>query len=344
MMPPGADFPPLRIGVAGLGLAGRHHVERLGLREDCRVVALYDDCLAARERSALPRATMHAAWDGFLGDQNVELVLLAAPPAVHAELALAALAAGKHLLIETPLGLSSIEAEAVLAGSRRSGRSVVVAHTRRWDDDFRVALATLASGELGRPFTFKRINWHYNPRPARGPNAGATAAGADWHWRDHAHSGGGVLWEFGVHYFDQLLQLTDRRAESVFGRVWTPPGAESDDAFVAIVNFAGGISAQVEVNRSAGAPLSTGWMVAGTSGSYAEAVKYLPTPQGEVVDLPVEPPPPASDAFYSDLVRHIRLGEPNPVPADEAQSAIALVEAVRESSRTGEVVRMAFAQ
>jgi predicted dehydrogenase len=363
-MPLSVDFPPLRIGVAGLGRAGLHHVERIGLREDCQVVALHDDCPAARERVRGLRAAMRAAWGELLADRDVEVVLLATPPALHAELAIAALAAGKHVLVETPLCLNLVEADAVTAASRRSGRSVIVAHTRRWEEDFRTAQATLDSGELGRLVALKLINRHYNPRrvPARSfssrdagsPSVAAqvshretgsdfpgrqTGSASDvWHWRDHAASGGGALWEFGIHYFDQLLQLAGRPAESVFARTWGAPGGESDDGFLAIVNFGGDLVAQVEVNRTAAASLSTGWMIDGSSGSYAGSMKYLPTAQGEIVDLPVDPIEGAMDEFYSRLARHLRLGEPNPVPPEEARGSIALIEAVRESSRSGEVV------
>src|SRR6476660_2840230 len=98
-MPPTADFAPVRIGVAGLGRCGAFHIERVGLREDCCVVGLYDDCAAARERINDPTRLMHASWKEFLGNEQMELALLATPPALHAELAIQAMADGKHVLI-----------------------------------------------------------------------------------------------------------------------------------------------------------------------------------------------------------------------------------------------------
>lgn len=321
------------------------HVERLGLRDDCRVVALYDDCPCVRERHAGRPGVMHAEWRGMLADPAVELVLLAAPPAVHAALAISTLAAGKHVLVETPLCLDPFEGEAILDAARRSGRSVVVAQTRRWEDDFRMARARLASGELGQPLALKLINWHYNPQSRRSaaaePPATQAEVGGPWHWRDHTQTGGGVLWEFGSHYFDQLLRLAERSAESVFARTWGVSGGQTEDAFLAVINFSGGLVAHVEVSRAAAAPLSTGWMIVGTRGSYAGAVEFIPTAEGEVVDLPVDAQGPEADEFYGQLARHIRLGEPNPVPGAQSQAAIALITAIRESARTGAVVHLA---
>ena len=357
------EFAPVRLGVAGLGRSGMFHVERIGLRDDCQVVAAYDDCPAARNRAKLPAGVCHASWSEFLRNDQIELVLLAAPPAVHAELAIAALAAGKHVLIETPMCLNLAEADALIAASARTGRSVSVAHLRRWDDDFRTAQAILAAGELGPVREIKLINWQYNPRRNNGhangaqasigqlaagragPNSDQTFDRASDDWRDAAATGGGVLWEFGIHYFDQLLQLAGSAVESVYAR-FTPaiPALPGEDMFLAIIAFSGGSVAHVEVSRTAPVPLSTGWMIAGASGSYAGFTQYSPNPDGEVVDLPLSAHSQAvtsqADEFYAQLVRHIRFGEPNPVAAEQARGPIALIEAARKSAHSGQVVTL----
>jgi predicted dehydrogenase len=343
------DLPPVRIGVAGLGRAGMHHVERISLREDCRLVALFDDCAAARDRGGVPAARMHADWKAFLADGEVELVLLAAPPALHAEMTIAALAAGKHVLVETPLCLNLPEADAVIAAARRVGRSVSVAHTRRWDGDFRTARAVLESGELGRPLVMKYVNWHYNPpslRDSAGTPGPAPATGAEdglppVHWRRHGSSGGGALWEFGVHCFDQLLELTRAPPLAVYARLFPSHIEPADDGFLSIVTFPGNLTAHVEVHRAAPVPFSTGWMIAGDRGSYAGCTQYSATPEGEVVDIPLAPPPDQGDDLYGEIARHLRVGKPNPIPADQTRAVIALIEAIRQSARTGQAVAIA---
>jgi len=159
---------PVRIGIVGLGRAGMFHFERIGLREDLNVVSLFDDCQAARERARVESAVMHATWDEFLKDPGSEAVLLATPPASHAELALAALAAGKNVIVETPICLSLAEVDAVVSAARRTGRSVSVAQTRRWNDDFLTALGVLQSGAIGRLRTIKFVNWQYAPHAGNG--------------------------------------------------------------------------------------------------------------------------------------------------------------------------------
>lgn len=340
------EIAPVGIGVAGLGRSGVFHIERIGLRDDCRVVAVYDDCSTARGRAGTTTATAYESWAEFLGNDEIEVALLATPPAFHAEQAIAALAAGKHVVIETPMCLNLAEADAIIAASRRTGRSVSVAHMRRWDDDYRTAKSLLAAGELGRPLAIKYINWHYNPAHKNNGPAGAnsrpsTLRVADLvpgHWRDHSSTGGGVLWEFGIHYFDQLAQLVGRPAESVYGRVFPSSAGAPDDSFLAIVNFSGGPVAHIEVSRVAAAPVSTGWTIAGDAGSFAGFTQFAPNPDGEVVDLPLSPVSGEADEFYALLARYLRGGGPNPVPPSAARLPIALVEAVRRSAKCGQAV------
>jgi len=337
---------PVRIGIAGLGRAGMFHVERIGLREDLKVVALFDDCRTARERARVESATMHATWDAFLGDPATEAVLLATPPASHAELAIAALAAGKDVLVETPLGLSVAEVDTVVSAARRTGRSVSVAQTRRWNDDFRTALGVLQSGSIGRPRAIKFVNWQYAPQACNGRSrkirTGQLPAEPDDnadHWRSHPATGGGAVWEFGVHHFDQLLQLAGLPLESVYAQLsFDESSGPAENGFLAAVSFVGGLTAHIEVNRTAAAPLSTGWMIAGDAGSYAGFTQFQPTSDGEVVDLPLAPTAGHAVEFYRGFARHLRYGEPNPVTAEAARSTIALIEAVRTSAKRGEVV------
>jgi predicted dehydrogenase len=348
-MPLPENFPPVRLGIAGLGRAGMYHVERIGLRDDLKIVAAYDDCRAARERAQVEAATFYETWAEFLGDDRTEAVLVATPPATHAELAIAALTAGKHVIVETPLCLNVVEVDAVIAAARRAGRSVSVAHTRRWDDDFCTARNMLQSGAIGRPRSIKFVNWQYNLQPRNGKSheresAAELYAADDFgsHWREHPATGGGVLWESGVHQFDQLLRLAGQPAVSVFARLPDrSPEAPVESSFLAAVCFGDGLTAHIEISREAAAPLSTGWMISGEAGSYAGFTQYLPTSAGEVVDLPLTPSPVPADDFYRQFARHLRHGEPNPVPAEEARSTIALIEAVRNSANRGEVVHLA---
>ncbi|MSR56186.1 MAG: Gfo/Idh/MocA family oxidoreductase [Planctomycetaceae bacterium] len=328
---------PLGIGVVGLGHAGTYHIERIGLRDDCQVVAAFDDCPdAARQAAGLvPRVATSRVE--LLDDPSIELIVLATPPASHAALAIEALAARKHVLVETPLCLGTVEADAILAAAARADRSVIVAQTRRWENDFYLARQCVERGIFGPLETIKHVSWQYGI-PSRRP-AGPGPQLAAHRWRDDHSTGGGVLWEFGVHDFDQLLQLAGEPAQSVFVEPCAGSGtAGIMEGFLAVVRFPSGVRAHIEVNRSAPVSMQTGWIVVGRLGTYSAGTQFTVHPDGEVVDVPLPPAFCDPDEFYAAVVRHVREGAPNPIPAGEARQTIAVIEAALSSARCGQAM------
>jgi predicted dehydrogenase len=111
---------------------------------------VHDHCPQTAEK--LPSGEFHfrPEWQELIHDPEVELVLIATPPAAHAVQIVTALHAGKHVAVESPLCLTPEEADAVLAAEQSTGRSVSVIDLRRYDDDFRAATSALAEGTIGK--------------------------------------------------------------------------------------------------------------------------------------------------------------------------------------------------
>jgi predicted dehydrogenase len=340
MAAPGS-YLPLRIGLAGLGRAGVFHLERISLREDCQVVAAYDPSVEATRKAADLVSHCAESWQGLLKDERVELVLLATPPASHAPMAIEALAAGKHVLVETPLGLSLAEADAILASARCVGRSVIVAQTHRWDRDFRATLNEI--GGLGRLEIIKHINWHLEPIAPAGGREGAIPASSSHDpspsWRDDPAIGGGPLWEFGIHDFDKLRQLAGEAPSEITAEFYHHGDAGGAEAgFLAIVRFPSGLLAHVEVHHAAAYSFQTGWIVVGSGGSTADDRNFTLAGDREVVDVPRLAVGGKPNEFHSAVVAHLRGEAANPVPAEQARDTIALIEAARKSALTGRPV------
>lgn len=323
---------PLCIGIVGLGCAGRYHLERLSLRDDFRVVALHDTLPAALRNSAEFPATPHADWPSFLADAELEVVLIATPPTEHFRQAVDVLQSGRDVLIETPMCLRTADADELLAAAFRSGRRLSVLHTHRWDDDFRTAQTLISAGKLGRVLTAKWNVWQFNPPPV----ASRRRAQSGSEWRHDPAAGGDVLWTFGSHYFDQLLQLVRAEPATVFAR-WLADKRQPSaaDSFLAVVTFANGAVGEIEVHHGSFAPLRTGWLVNGTEGAYSNFTHFSATSEDEVVDINEPPLPTAWDEYYSAVVRYLRRNEPNPVPGEQARMVVALVDATRRSAETG---------
>jgi scyllo-inositol 2-dehydrogenase (NADP+) len=125
----------IRVGLAGFGASARtfHLPLLLALPERFRVAAVLER--QARDAPGLlPAATVHAALADFTADPAIDLAVVCLPNELHAEVAIALLEAGKHVVVEKPLAITSAECEAMIAAARRTGRYLFVFHSRLLDD------------------------------------------------------------------------------------------------------------------------------------------------------------------------------------------------------------------
>ena len=129
-----------------------------------------------------------------LADPDIDLVVIAAPNTVHAALANAALAAGKHVVVDKPFTITSQEARQVVANAARAQRVVSVFQNRRWDSDFLTVQQLIAAGVLGDISEFHSHFDRYRPVVAD-------------RWREHDQPGSGLWYDLGPHLLDQALQL-----------------------------------------------------------------------------------------------------------------------------------------
>src|SRR5262249_40926178 len=127
-----------------------------------------------------------------LADPQVELVVIATPHDTHADLAVRALDAGKHCVVDKVMALSTAECDRMIAARDRSGRMLSVFHNRRWDWDFATVKDVIARGEIGRPLLFE---------------SAVCRSSAPRGWRGNLASAGTILHDWGAHLIDQALQL-----------------------------------------------------------------------------------------------------------------------------------------
>lgn len=322
----GSTADPLRIGIAGSGRQAVFHLQRLGLREDARVVALCDADDPEHGKAWNGDARFARSREEFMADPEIELAFVCAPLATRAAIACDLLQAGKHVALDAPLAPSPAEADAVLVAAAAHGKIVSVVQPRRWDSDFRTALDAVRSGKLGR---LQRAQWIMRQFSPPMPGAMALTSGA------------GALVDFGAHAFDQLMQLLEGPILSVFAKIRSSRWSDgAEDEFVAWIEFESGASAQVETSLGSFAPLETSWILDGELGGYAGARYYRATEETELVDGALEPLPSDPDGYYAALAHHFRSGGPLPCPAHEGRRVVALMDAIRKSATSGAPLRV----
>lgn len=185
---------PINLAVIGYGLAGRvfhapliRHTAGLVLHS---VVTSQHSAVTA----AHPDVRVRAAADAVFDDPEVHAVVIATPNASHAPLALAALQAGKHVLVDKPFAMDALQAEALVSVAEANARVVTVFQNRRFDADFLTLQALLARGTLGDiaecHVHFDRFRPHVRDR-----------------WREQEGPGSGLWYDLGPHLLDQMLTL-----------------------------------------------------------------------------------------------------------------------------------------
>ena len=281
----------------------------------------------------------YAALANLLEDEEVELVVVATPSSSHAEVAIQALRAGKHVVVEKPMCMNAAEADSMIKAARRAKRTLTVFQNRRWDGHFRTALKVARSGRLGKIWRVKLVSWDYSDIMLR---YGVKEFRPQW--RSEAEWGGGVLYDFGAHTLDQLLQLVPERAVRVYGRLENLRWSEdADDGFFCELTFKNGAVAQVEYVVSSYASMHTGWVISGEKGGYfvdAEGPKIVTGSPRALRTKPVKELPRAWEEFYKNLRAHIRRRKGLAVRPEEVRRVMFVMDALRKSSRRGRPVEL----
>lgn len=336
----------LRVGLIGFGFAGKTFHAPLIRTTPGLQLAVVSSSDAAKVHAALG-ADIRVVADALAAatHPDVDLVVIASPNVTHFPLARAALAAGKHVVVDKPFTLDAQEA-AQLAGMAAPGQVLSVFHNRRWDSSTLAARRMLAEGRLG---TVRHAAMHFDRfRPV--PQA---------RWREDDTPGGGIWLDLGPHLLDEALLYFGAPLAIQADIVQLRPGARTDDAFHAVLRYADGLRVELGASMLAAAPRPR-VVLHGTRGSYvkqsldpqeaalkagllpddsarwgADAEDGIATLEedGTPASRPVATPDGAYPAYYGGVCDAILGTGPNPVTAEQALTVMRLLDAGRLSSQ-----------
>lgn len=205
----------LRVGIVGLGI-GRHHLHAYQQIPGVEIVALADmnpDRLKEfGEANHIPY--LYEDYQPLVARDDLDIVNVCTPNALHAPIAIAAMESGKHVLCEKPLASTLADAEAMVATAERTGRALQVTFNHRQRGDVLALKAMIDEGRLGRIYHAKAWWLRRNGIPGMG----------SWFTKKEL-AGGGPLIDLGVHMLDMALFLMgEPRARSVSGAVYAELG------------------------------------------------------------------------------------------------------------------------
>lgn len=229
---------PIRTALVGFGVAGSvFHAPLITPNTDYRldVIVTGDAQRVATAQQRYPQAWVLPDWPALLkaidgGEISIDLIVLATPPAQHAEQAVQASQRAIHLVVDKPFAADVQAAEMMIAAAQQANTLLTVFHNRRWDGDFLTLQRTVKQEAFGTVRSFEsRFEWW---RPQGFGN-----------WRDSVTlaQGGGLLLDLGSHLIDRAMQLFGPvvHATAELARHSGPQPDSDEDSFVSLLHHNG---------------------------------------------------------------------------------------------------------
>ena len=336
----------LRFGLIGCGRVAPRHAQSIAELPGARLTAVADIRESRASRFAAEhRADQYTDYRRLLDRTDVDVVNICVPSGLHAEVAVDALEAGKHVIVEKPIALSLSDADRMIAAARSAGRKLCVVLQNRYNPPMQDLKRMVESGRLGRLLLGNAtVRWY---RPQEYYEDG---------WHGTWAMDGGALMNQSIHHIDALQWLLGR-PESVFAYSATlGHRMEAEDIGVATIRFRGGPLGVVE-GSTVTYPENLEGSVAifGERGSLkvggtALNRKVIWKIEGELEHekelLTREQVDPTSvygashRAVIADMMEAILADRAPKTDGAEAKKSLALVLAMYESARTGQPVEL----
>jgi predicted dehydrogenase len=338
---------PVRVGLIGYGYAGKtFHAPLIqsvtGMELNIVGSSKRDTVLAD-----LPGITVCSDMEEAATHPNIDLLIIASPNESHYPLAVAALDAGKHVVVDKPFTVKLADARSLVQLAEERAQLLSVFHNRRWDSEVLATKAIMESGMLGEISHFETHIDRFRPQVRQ-------------RWREQAGPGAGLWFDLGPHLIDQAMQLFGLPETINASFAVLRKGGETDDWAHVQLNYRSlRVILHVSLLVSGGVPRS---VLHGTLGSWAKFGADVQEKQLVAGMLPGSPgfgddpdpgifyegatgkhtripAPAANQADYYLGIRDALWGkQPNPVPPEQASAVMAMLDTSFQSGATGRVL------
>jgi predicted dehydrogenase len=335
------------IGIVGCNI-GREHIAEgyANLPGRCRVLALCDldaaRLAAVGDEFGIPRRT--ARFDDLLAMDDLDIVDVCTPPALHVPQTMAALAAGKHAVCEKPVAASLAEVDALMAADAAAPGHVMPIFQYRWGAGFQKALHVVRSGLAGRPYA-ATVETHWN-------------RGADYYampWRGRFETElGGVLATHALHLHDMMTLMMGPVASVSADLATRVNDIEVEDCLAASLRMESG--ALVTLSATLGSATDTSRLRFCFEHVSFESCRepYRPGDEPWTVDIrkpecaaaieaALAEAPRVSSCFHGQMAAYadaLDAGAPPPVTLGDARRALELITALYHAHDSGARVQL----
>lgn len=337
----------LNFGVIGLGNIAGHHIRAIQALPDSKLIAV-----ASRNPDKLDKARQEYGVETFddyrdmLKLPEMDIVTICTPSGDHLEPCLAAAQAGKHIITEKPLEITSARGQQMIDICKTAGVTLACIFQNRYSDDYRKLCDTVEKGQLGRIVLGNAyIKWYRPPEYYQAANWRGTLKG----------DGGAALINQSIHTIDLLLNIMGP-VKKVSGRVRTlTHDIEGEDIGTAMLEFENGALGTIEGSTTIYAGFPERLEIHGNEGSIVmEAGKITVCKSKNTIDITINDTrqsasgssnPMAIDVSlhikqFREITDAIRAKREPEVNGEEALKSLRVIEAIYESSRTGQEIKI----
>lgn len=322
----------IKVGTIGYGGAynmGREHLHGLLAHPGFQAVAVcdIDPQRVQQAQKEFPRIQTYTDVGAMLDQSDVELLVIILPHNLHATVALQCLNAGRHVVVEKPFALTVAECDAMIDAARRNRRMLSTYHNRHWDGNILTILKHLP--RIGRPFRWESFFGGY--------------AKPDTWWRSDKKVSGGVIYDWGAHFVEWMLQVLPYEMTEISGfqvkEVWR---TTNEDELEAIVRFGGNAIGSHTASDVAAAekPMIR---ITGTEGAivatHATVDVHTFNRRGEKVSLSADLQPRRWDRYYRNVQDHLLEGADLIITPEWARRVIQVLDFASRSARAGSALR-----
>lgn len=334
----------IRVGIVGFGFVSKtFHIPLLKATDGYRIAAI-SSSHPEDVRALLPDVEVVADPKALVAHPDVDLVVIASPNETHAPLADAAMRAGHNVVVDKPFTITVKEARRLATMARKSGLLLSVFQNRRWDSDFLTIQEAIRRDVVGRVVQFESRIDRFRPEVRD-------------RWREIPGPGAGLLYDLSPHLIDQTLVLFGAPDSVQAATARQRRGGRTDDFFQIVLRYGESIAI-----LQCGSLVSGGTSRFSLHGHRASVVKVKPDIQEDQLRSGITPDStewgvdPDDATIYEGAsgktrtlkaargdqrgfyraVREALLGRgPNPVPAEQGATVMAIIEAALRSSETG---------
>ena len=330
----------IRVGVIGYGGAfnmGKAHLQdmRAAGMTPAAVVEI-DPVRLAAAAADFPGIATYSSVAQMLKASGVDLVTIITPHNTHAKIGLQCLRAGKHVVCEKPLALTTAECDAMIAAARRAGVMLSTYHNRHWDGWILRAVKKIKKERaIGEVY---KIEARMGRRELPG----------DW-WRTSRSISGGILYDWGVHLLEYGLQIMDAEIVEVSGYAhegyWAPRTRwkkdTNEDEALAVVRFKNRAWLNLTITALDSHPRSGFFEVTGTEGSYVIEHDHYTIYRREGRKVTVEEGnhlPTEYHHYYDNIAAHLTKGAKLAITPEWARRPIHILDLAARSAKLGKAL------